>query len=228
MKKIWNRYTRPLLIIVVALAVGGTAYSLSKSQNRSQVETERIIVVKEDIQPYMEITKENLEFKEVVKSEIPEGAIRNQEEITFGDAFASQYGFLKGAPLQSTYITTASQSKFGTAVGLDEGMLQIGVKVDLTTSTGGEVRPGLLVDAFAYVQDAETGVHRSITDKELKNLKVIKTLNSEGTSPDAESGGSLIPSVVVLEVSPEQGEKLMSFQESGKVYLLPAGVDGNK
>ncbi|MGG3278960.1 Flp pilus assembly protein CpaB [Paenibacillus solani] len=224
MKKLWNRYTRVLLMLIVALALAGTAVKLNQNAISNQVETERIIVVKEDIEPYMEITKENLEFKTVVKSEIPEGAIRNQEEIKFGDAFASQYGFLKGAPLQSTYITTAAKSKFGTAVSLDNGMLQIGVKVDLTTSTGGEVRPGLLVNAFAYVQDEESGGYRSITDKLLEELKVVKTLNSEGTSPDAESGGSLIPSVVVLEVTPEQGEKLMSFQESGKVYLLPAGL----
>lgn len=213
-----------MLIIIVGVALAGIAYSLNKSEISSQVETERIIVVKEDIQPFTELTKDKLEFKDVVKSAVPEAPIRNQNEIDFGNAFASQYGFPKGTPLQSTYITTAEKSKFGTAVALDEGMLQIGVKVDLTTSAGGEVRPGLLVDAYAYVQNSENGGYRSITDKSLQNLKVIKTLNSEGTAPDPEAGGSLIPSVAVLEVTPEQGEKLMAFQESGKVYLLPAGV----
>lgn len=59
---------------------------------------------------------------------------------------------------------------------------------------------------------------------ELSSLKVVKRLNAEGKVPDPADGGSLIPAVIVLEVTPQQAALLMEAQETGKVYLLPAGT----
>ena len=226
-KKTWNKYTRAGLIVLLGLLFAMIAYTLNNNKIAEQVQTKRVIVAKEDIAPFEMLTKEKLEFKEVVVGEVPPDAIDNAEQIKFEDAYASKYGFLKGSSLRSNYITTAAKSELGAGVGLKEEMRLIGIKTDLVLSAGNEVKAGLLVDAIAYVQsqDAERGgsVPKKMIDPDLSKLEVVKLLNAEGTSPDA-AGNSLIPNVVVLKVTAEQAGKLMEYQETGKIYLLPTGT----
>ncbi|MEK5163183.1 RcpC/CpaB family pilus assembly protein [Paenibacillus sp. FSL R5-0527] len=224
MKKYWNKYTRSGLIILVGVLLALAAFSINNNMISEQVHTKKIIVAKGDIAPYEEITKDKLEYRDVVVSAVPAGAIQEADEINFGDAFASQYGFLQGMAIRKEYITTTADSALGSAVGLKDGMLHIGIRTDLAMSAGGEVKPGVLVNVNAFIRDEATGQTKTIIDNELKGLRVVGCLNSEGTIPDPSAGNSLIPAVVVLEVTEEQGKKLTEYQEKGKVYLLPSGT----
>lgn len=224
MKKIWNKWTRGILIIVVGVAIAAAAFFINQSTIDSQVQVKKIIVAKDDIPPFGEITKTNVEYKNVVLSEVPANAITDSKQIKFGDAFASKYGLVKGTPLQPQYITTAAQSQLGSAVGLKNGMYEIGIKTDLVMSAGNEIKPGNLVDATAFITAGENGKGVPISNQDLKNMRVLKVLNSEGKVPDPESGGSLVPAVVVLEVNYKQALQLMEYQETGKVYLLASGL----
>jgi Flp pilus assembly protein CpaB len=227
-KKIWNKYTRAGLIITFGLLFATVAYTLNNNMIAEQVQTKRVIIAKEDIAPFEMLTKEKLEFREVVMGEVPSDAIDNAESINFDDAYASKFGFLKGSSLRSSYITTAVNSELGAGVGLKDGMRLIGIKTDLVLSAGNEVKVGILVDAIAFVQaqDNERGgsVSEKVIDPTLSKLEVVKLLNAEGVTPDPATGRSLIPNVVVLKVTTEQASKLMEYQETGKVYLLPTGT----
>lgn len=228
MKRFWNKYTRAGLIALLGVLLASVAFVINNNIISSQVQTQKVIVTKEDIPPYMEITKETLEYKEIVIGEVPTDAISDSKDIEFGNAFAGKYGFQAGAALRKGYITTAEESDLGSAIGLKDGMRLIGVRTDLAMTAGDEVKPGVLVDAYAYFSsgsDAREGQSGRIINPGLTNLKVVKRLNSEGTVPDREAGNSLIPAVVVLEVTPEQAADLMEYQEIGKVYLLPSGSE---
>lgn len=224
MKKLWNKYTRSALIVLFGLILALVAFQLNSRQIAEKVQTKQVIVAKTNIDPYMPITKDQLKFREIVISEIPEDALETADELDFSDAYAFKYGFMQGAPIRKSLVTTAAASGMGAAVSLKEGMRQIGVKTDLVLSSGDEVKPGIRVDAFAYVTDTATGQSKRRVLPELAGLKVVKRLNAEGKVPDPTDGGSLIPAVVVLEVTPQQAGLLMEFQETGKVYLLPAGT----
>lgn len=224
MKKIWNKWTRGILIIIVGVAIASAAFFMNKSSIDNQVQEKKIIVAKEDISPFGEITKSNVEYKNVVLSEVPPDAITDSKQIKFGDAFASKYGLVKGTPLQPQYITTAAQSQLGSAVGLKNGMYEIGVKTDLAASAGNEIKVGNLVNATAFITAGENGKGVPVSNPNLKNMRVLKVLNSEGKTPDPESGGSLVPAVIVLEVTYQQALQLMEYQETGKVYLLASGL----
>jgi Flp pilus assembly protein CpaB len=227
-KKWWNKYTRTGLIFTLAIISAFVAFRLNSNMIAEQVQTKRVIVAKEDIAPFEMLTKEKLEFREVVVGEVPSDAIDNAESINFEDAYASKYGFLKGSSLRSSYITTAAKSELGTGIGLKDGMRLIGVKTDLVLSAGNEVKAGMLVDVIAFIQnqDNERGgsFSEKVIDPGLSKLEVAKLVNAEGTVPDATTGNSLIPNVVVLKVNTEQAGKLMQYQETGKIYLLPAGT----
>ncbi|MEC0167367.1 Flp pilus assembly protein CpaB [Paenibacillus graminis] len=224
MKKLWNKYTRNALIILVGLLLGVIGYNWSQSQINTQVHTAKIIVAKANIEPYVAITKDLLQYREVVVSEVPSDAITSPDELDFQDAYASQYGFIQGQPLRSSLITTAAGSNRGGAVALQPGRVHIGIKTDLVMSAGNEVKPGLLVDVAAFVADTQRGTSKTILLPELSGIEVVKTLNSEGKIPDGSEGGSAYPAVVVVDVSKKQAAKIMEYQETGKVYVLPSGV----
>jgi Flp pilus assembly protein CpaB len=209
---------------LTGLIIAFIAFKISEVQNDKMVQTQRVIVAKENINPYTKLTKDLLEYRDVVISAIPTGAILDAGEINFEDAFASEFGAIKGIPLQKELITTAADSKRGVSVGLKPGFTEIGVKTDLVLSAGDEAKPGIFVDVIAYVGDDE-GRSSKIVDPTLTGLRVLKRLNSEGTVPDPEAGNSLNPMVVVLEVTKEQAASIMEYQEQGKIYLLPTGKE---
>jgi len=223
LKKYWNKYTRSALIVLVGMILALIAFQLNNKQIAEQVQTRKIIVAKINISPYMPVTKEQLEYRNVVISEVPNDALDTPEDIDFNDVFASKYGFIQGMPIRTSLITTAADSELGTAVTINEGMRQIGIKTDLALSSGDEVKPGILVDAYAFITDS-AGQGKSVVAPELAGLKVVKRINSEGKVPDPAGSGSLVPAVVVLEVTPQQAAQLVEYQETGKVYLLPSGT----
>lgn len=224
LKRFWNKYTRALSFIVIGLVI---LIGVNTVQNRNisqQVETQRVVVAKQDIAPFTEITKDKLQYREIVLSEIPTDAVLDAEDLKFGDLYAGEYGIRNNEPVRTTYNTTSLNSEVGSSIGLKEGMTEIGIATDLVRSAGDDAKPGVYVNVIAYVRDEATNLSKKVVDPKLTNIKVLKRLNSEGTAPDAASGNSLIPVVVVLEVTVEQAAAIMEYQESGKVYLLPVGI----
>ncbi|BFH18138.1 hypothetical protein J6TS7_38210 [Paenibacillus dendritiformis] len=223
MKRFWNKYTRTGLIALLGVIIGLVAVLINQSNIDAQVKTNQVIVMKEDIPPFGKITKESLEYQDLTVSSIPEDAVKDAKELDFDNLYASEYGLIKGSPLRKSYVTTQEQSKLGTAVGLKDGMFEIGVTTTLAQSAGDGIKPGVYVDAIAFVHNDQTGIGKTIEDPKLKNILVKRRLNSEGTEPSSTSGNSLIPVVAVLEVNKGQAKALMEYQETGKVYLLPSG-----
>ncbi|MBA9086491.1 Flp pilus assembly protein CpaB [Fontibacillus solani] len=222
-EKLWNKYTRSGLIVLVGVIFALIGFKLTQSNIAQHVQTQRVIVAKEDIAPFTELTKDMLEYEDRVISAIPSGAINDASQISFGDAYTSEFGIIKGSTLQAHLITTAAQSQMGSLVSLKPGYTEIGVKTDLVLSAGDEAKPGVLVDVIAYVQKESESI--KVSDPSLTGIRVLKRLNSEGTVPDPNAGNSLIPVVVVLEVTKAQAESIMEYQESGKVYLLPTELE---
>lgn len=224
MKKWWNKYTRNILFILMGLVIGLSGYLASRQQVVRQVTTQKVVVAKANIEPYAAITKELLEYREVVVSEVPSDVLVTPDDLDFTDAFASQYGFIQGQPLRYSLITTAASSNRGSAVALQPGRVHIGIKTDLVLSTGSEVKPGLVVDVAAFIEDTQSGENETVLSPDLSGITVIKVLNSEGKNPDGSEGGSSVAAVVVVDVTKEQAAKILEYQETGKVYILPSGV----
>ncbi|MNW32168.1 hypothetical protein D3C74_91040 [compost metagenome] len=227
LKRFWNKYTRAGLIIFVGLAFALIAAVINQNNLESQIKTKQIIMTKEDIPPYKAISKDQLEYQDVIISAIPEDAILNADNLDFTDLYTGEYGFSKASPLRKNYLTTAQESKLGSALGLSEGMVEVGIQTTLAQSAGDGTQAGVYVEAIAILQEEQTGQTVKITKKENPNLAkllVIRRLNTEGLSPKSTEEKGVVPSVVVVEATPEQAADLVYYQEKGKVYLTPAGV----
>lgn len=227
MKKVWNKYTRNVSVIVLATVFTGVALYMNKSYVDARVQTRAVLVPKENIKPFHSL-KDNLTVRDVVVSEIPSDAIVDAADLQGQEWYTGDVGLIKGTPIRKSLITTSKTSPFGQALSVKQGNKLIGVATDLARSAGDSIKPGVLVDAYVYIKGDQQ--RRAMTigpneDPDLAALLVRDRQNQEGVTVGEQENKSRVPVVAVLEVSDKIGIKLVQYQEEGKVYLLPSGVD---
>ncbi|OAB30512.1 Flp pilus assembly protein CpaB [Paenibacillus macquariensis] len=224
MKKTWNKVTRRILIVLGAAIITFSMVFLANSFVKKNTDLVQVVVAKENVSPYQSL-KDMVMYRDVVRSEVPEDAIKDVKELE-GEWFANDVGFYKASPIMKSGITTSENSKYGETLELKEGERLIGIKVDQAQSAGDYIKPGVLVDAIVYVKSEEgTIVIGPEEDPDLAGLLVLARQNSEGTTP-GEDGRSLVPAVAIIETSNKDvRKKLVRYQEEGKIYLSPSGVE---
>ena len=230
-KRYWNVYTRLLLIIFLALlAAVGTTY-LNKNYIDSKVEMIKVVVPSEHIKPYTELTKGLLTYRDVIKSEIPGDAIYDKEEfLKEGSKFTGEIGLVKGYPVKESLTVNSFDSVFGAAIALKDGKSYLGIATDQVRSQ--LVKPGTLVDLYCFIEgDTQTGESVVISKIEEPLFASLYVHSLKGKNNEELKGaeGESSPAVVVVEtVSPEQTSKIIRYQMSGKMYLVPVGADSKK
>ncbi|MFB5268145.1 RcpC/CpaB family pilus assembly protein [Paenibacillus enshidis] len=229
LKKLWNKNTYRVTVVGLALIVSFAIVLVATQYVSSNTEVVEVVVAKENIDPNKEIT-DLVEMGSMVKSQVPEDAVYGLDELSGSKYYAGSIGFYKGQALQKSGITTSDKSSYGSALELEESQRLVAVKVDQSSSTGGMVKPGVIVDAVVYLKGdgGSSTVIGSDEDPDLANLLVVGRENSEGTSPGEDGRSSLTTIVIVKAPSVEVYKKLVKYQEDGKVYLAPAGVKGSK
>jgi len=229
MRKIWNKYTRGILIVTVSVLMASFAYVYNENQIESRMQTKKVVVAEEHIKPYYPA---KFTYREVAISEIPQDAIYDLAELEKqGPWYAGEVGLIKGYPVKKSMIYGKKDSPFGTSQLLmnKKDKLHIGVQTDLVRSAGDFIKPGVIVDVYVYIEPQQMGeAPMVITPKmnpNLKGLLVVTRQTTEGVEPgSSENGSRRVPSVAVLEVNEKQAADLVKYQELGKVYLLPQGI----
>jgi len=221
--KIWNKTTRRIAVLLGAVLVTAVVILLSNSYVAKNTDLVKVVVAVEDIQPYQSIT--NIQYAEKVRSEVPDDAITDMDELKNQSWVASEIGFYKGQAIRKSGITTGENSPYGKVMNLEEGSSLVGVKVDQAQAAGDYIKPGVIVDAIVYVRNEfETRIIGPKDDPDLGGLIIFDRQNSEGTEPGSE-GRSLIPSVAIIQTKSEEvKKKLVEYQEEGKIYLSPSGI----
>lgn len=230
-KRHWNKYTRLALIILLAVMVAVLTAYINKIYIESKVKLEKIVVAADNIKPYTELNKHNLIYREIVKSEIPTDALYDLEEfLRDGPKYSGEVGFVKGYPIKKTLTSNAENSVFGSAIALEKEKSYLGIAIEQVSSQ--LVKPGTIVDVYCYLEEkvmnAPPAVISKLEEPLLAGLYVHSVKGKENENID-EKTEAVIPAVVVVEtISPEQTSKLIYYQMSGKVFLVPIGVDADK
>ncbi|AJE54209.1 hypothetical protein RE92_24770 (plasmid) [Paenibacillus polymyxa] len=229
-KKILTKGTVRILSIILAVIVTVIVLLIAKNMVTSNVSTEKIVVAADNIAPNQGL-KSMLKYRDVIKSEVPADPIRDMKEVEDQNYFAGDIGFFKDQPITRSGITTSDKSTFGEALNLKKPNHFVGIKVDQSQSTGGLLKPGVIVDAVVYLKSEAGGTGRVIgpdDDPELSGLVVVGRENSEGTEPGKDGRSSLTSVVIVNAPTVSVYKKLVQYQEDGKIYLGPAGVKVKK
>ncbi|OUM86612.1 MAG: hypothetical protein BAA01_11425 [Bacillus thermozeamaize] len=233
MKRLWNKTTRRILILTLSLILGYAGVALQQSIVKKQTTTERVVVAAETILPYGTLAGK-LTTRAVVKSEVPDDAIRDLAELDGQEWFAGEIGFVEGMPLRKSLLVTAKDSKFGQALALKDGRMLIGLQTDQVRSAGDSIKPGTVADAYVYIPGTPETPARTITpadDPNLKGLLVVDRQNHNGYEPqkDGSNNQNPIPAIAIIETDkPSVAAALIRYQEEGKVYLVPTGVQTDR
>lgn len=230
-KRYWNKYIRLGIIIILAFAVAVATSEINKTYLESKVELLKIVVAAENIKPYTELTKHNLTYRDVIKSEIPQDALFDIEEfLRDGPKFSSQIGFVKGYPLKKSLTNNSFDSVLGSAIALKEGKSYLGISVEQVSSQ--LVKPGTMVDIYCFIRantaNAEAYVFSKNEDPLLGGLYVHAVKDKNNVNIGEENSES-IPAIVVVEThSTEQTSKIIYYQMMGNLFLVPMGADVDK
>jgi len=230
-KRYGNKYIRLGIIIILALIVAVATSEINKAYLESKVKLIKIVVAAEHIKPFTELNQNNLSYREVVKSEVPEDAVYDLADLfQEGPMFSSEIGFIKGYPLKKSLTRNAVDSVFGATLALKEGKSYLGISVEQVSSQ--LVKPGTLVDVYCFIQASTVNTEAYVISKREDHLlghlyvHAVKDKNNENLEG---KNGEGIPAIVVVEtVSPEQTSKLIYYQMVGKLFLVPIGADADK
>lgn len=235
-----------VLIIVVALALGGVAAVLAAryvTSARTEIASGstpiEVLVAQEDIPRGLSseelISNEMIKIEEVPQRFVAAGAISSARAIE---------GQVLSAPLTKGEQVTSSRfavpSAAGLAYSVPKDMVAIAIPVDEVKGISGLVRPGDHVAVFATFAPGPNG-EENVTRILLADAKVLAmggALTVEETPEGGDDkGGALAASrqdetsvarTMTLSVLPAEAEKLVFAEETGKVWvtLLPATADG--
>lgn len=233
MKRFWNKTTRRVLILILSLILGYAGVALQQSIVQKQTTTERVVVAAETILPYGSVAGK-LSTRAVVKSEVPDDTIRDLSELKGEEWFAGEIGFAEGMPIRKSLLVTAKESKFGQTLALKDGRMLIGLQTDQVRSAGDSIKPGTIADAYVYIPGTPEAPSRTITpadDPNLKGLLVVDRQNQNGYEPSKDGAGNQnpIPAIAIIETDkPSVAAALIRYQEEGRVYLVPTGVETDR
>lgn len=229
-KKFWNKATRRILIIFSSLLLAGGAVMIQTVIVNNQTTTRLVYVATDNLTPYSNIAGKLVQ-RSVVQSEIPEDAITDLKVLDGQTWVTKEIGIPKGIPVSKSFLIPAKESKYGEALELKDGAMFIGVQTDQVRSAGDMIKPGTVADAYVYIPGDDRTPAKLISPKDdplLKGLLIKDRQNQNGYEPKKEGEGNQnpIPAIAVVETTnADVAAALIKYQEEGKFYFVPTGVD---
>jgi pilus assembly protein CpaB len=205
------------------------AFVLAKMIQARGLEQEKkvpVVVTTAAISAGESITRESLRIAIFPESNAPAGAVREIEPLfKDGKAPIAATGITAGEPLIASRLASAA---FGTAMAarVKPGYRAVAVKVDNSVARAGLLYPGAHVDIVGTIRNSKNYISSSrIAIENVQVLSVESRIDVETQKPKEDSGGGVggggekSDTVVTIEVTPEQAEKVVLAAREGKLDL---------
>ena len=212
-----------VIILVVAILMGGTAAYLTRSWLKDQTRASStvqqvgtIVVAAESLAYGTTMTPDNIVEIPWFSNTLPEGAFAVKDDVLSGGRRVVLSPLKRGEPVLRSKITGPGQ-RASLASLLDEGKRAATVSVDDVRGVAGFVLPGDFVDIVLIADDGSTK-RQSYSDILLEHVKVlaIDQVASEG------EGQPTVAKAVTVEVTKEQAQKILLATNIGKLSLILA------
>ncbi len=213
---------RPKSMILIVIALGcGLIASIGISQVMESRVTdapavtpmEQIYVAKGDVPLGQILTPQMVKMEEWPQDKVPEGAVRNLEQIEGKRPLTRLY---PGEPILMAKLIDANKF-YGASEKIPKGFRVSSVKVTMDSSASGLINPGDRVDVLVFLKRGR-GISMTGTRTILKNITVFAVNDRFQRDPEEDGGGSRAKTVSLL-VKPTQVERLMLAQELGNLKL---------
>ncbi|MDD2432611.1 MAG: hypothetical protein PHX01_02745 [Clostridia bacterium] len=230
-KKGWKVF----FVLLAFCAVFFITYTLNDLYIKQNVQTVRVATVTKKIPPYTLVTKEQVTMLPLPVSVVPEDAVLNVEEFFQGQKYyTNELGLGAGDLLRREKLSADNTSPLGKLTRLsDDQTMLVAINTNLVQSCANLVVPGTLVHAIVYIKAKGMGEEDVVIsfaeDPGLANLLVVDKKNANSAVVE-EEGREAIPAVVVFKLHQNQqnvAKALVKYNETGTVYLLPVGFQGD-
>lgn len=210
----------PLVWLVVAVILGGTATLMSRSwlarrppAPAAAVKMAPVVVAATDIDAGATLAAKQLKIKEMPQDKIPKGSFARLEEVKDRITTSS---YKEGEPILDTQLEPRPS---GILARVSPNKRAMTVKVDEVSGVAGFLSPGDRVDVVATITPKEAG-KESISKVVLQNLRVLSTGQRIDKVPGEKP--QVVPTVT-LEVTPAEGERLALSSREGQITLVLRG-----
>jgi pilus assembly protein CpaB len=213
-----------LIILVVALAMGGIAALMARSWiERHTVPqpvaaTGTILVAAAPLAFGTVLTEENVSEAPWAGPQLPEGAFAKKIDL-LKDGRRIVLTAMERSEMILRPKVTAPGQRASLSVLLDEGQRAVTVRVDDIRGVAGFILPGDRVDVMLLRTETRQGETENSADVLLEFVKVLAIDQLLNERPDQPTVAT-VAKAVTLQVSPEQAQKVLLAGNIGKLSLV--------
>jgi pilus assembly protein CpaB len=218
---------RTLVLLAVALAFGALAVTGARGYIAERLNAERqrlnpprtmteVVVAKRDLPPGAAVDADTMAVRSMPSEFVPGGAV---SPAAFDELAGSRLvqAMRSGEPLLPASVEPARDGAFSTRIR--PGIRAMTIQVDEVNSVSGMLQPGDRIDLMFTVRPpvvAGTSPADEITATLMQDLAVLATGSQVAASADPAAIGRPFTAITV-EVSPEQAQRLIVAQRSGRL-----------
>jgi pilus assembly protein CpaB len=209
-----------LIILVVALVLGGTAAVLARNwltnhARSSQADVGTIVVAAAPLAFGTQLTAQNTTEIPWSTAVLPQGAISTKQALLKDGRRMALALIARNEPILFSKITAPNQPATLSSM-LEPGKRAVTVRVDDVRGVAGFIQPGDLVDVVLIRTEAESRSNESYSDIILQSAKVLAIDQVTGERTEQ----PIIAKAVTLEVNVEDAQKILLAANIGRLSLI--------
>jgi pilus assembly protein CpaB len=210
---------RAVVLFSMAIAFGSAAAFLAQrlldvepTAAAAVVEVRPVVVAKVDLSVSTELTPDKLETRDWPVEFLPDGVFHQAEGLA---SRVLRRTVAAGEVIQESGLMVEG-SRGGLVGVIQDKQRAISVKVDPIIGVAGFVKPGSYVDVLATLRRFDWDSKQPYAKAIIQNVKVLAI---DQKLEDVAVGEPELVSVVTLEVTPGEAEKLTFMSHEGKLQL---------
>jgi pilus assembly protein CpaB len=210
-----------ILILVVAIVLGGIAAFLARNWLLSQTQVSRstegrIVVASKSLPFGTPLSEDNVIEISWGGRDLPDGAFTSRQDLFKDGRRAALAAVARNEPILGSKITGPGQQASLSST-IEDGKRAVTVRVDDVRGVAGFILPNDHVDVVVIRSESNSTARReSYSDLLLQNVKVIAV--DQLAADQKEKPG--IAKAVTLEVTPSQAQKVALATEVGTLSLI--------
>jgi pilus assembly protein CpaB len=206
-----------ILILVVAIVMGGIAAFLARSwlQSRTEVaktQTTMIVAAAKQLPFGTPLTEDNTILLPWAAKTLPPGAFLSKQALLKDGRRATLATIQQNEPILSSKVTGPGQ-RASLSTLLANGMRAVTIRVDDVRGVAGFIYPNDRVDIILISSTAGAGSHSDVLLQDVKVIAVDQIASEQKDRPS-------VAKVVTVEVTPYQAQKIILATRVGQLSLV--------
>ena len=212
-----DRYRIILIVAVLIAAVSawGAYRVIADMRASSRVITRSVVVAAQDITEGASLTSDALTLAELPIAAIPAGAFSETDSVV---ERVARVPIFKGEAIVPGRLAPIGTTP-GIEVKISPGKRAMAVRIDDVTGLSGLMQPNSRVDVLVTLRE-ESGNTGRISKLFMSNMRVLSVGSQVERAAD---GTSITAASAMLEVTPDEAERLAVAMREGSIQLVLRG-----